>query len=81
MIIWTTLAYVVTTVAIVIVRGAHVSLSAGNGWAAASGALAVLGLIALFVALDKGDMTRVVPVTAAYPLFTAALVCSYSTSA
>lgn len=73
MLIWTMIVYVVAAVAIVLIRGANLGLKVGDGWALASGALAVVGLIALFLALDNGPVTRVVPVTAAYPLVSAVL--------
>jgi uncharacterized membrane protein len=73
MILWTMIAYVIAAVVIVLSRGAHLGTGIGDFWAAVSGVLAVTGLIALFVALGNGPVTRVVPVTAAYPLFAAAL--------
>jgi bacterial/archaeal transporter family protein len=73
MVVWTMIVYVIAAVVIVLVRGAHLGLGIGDRWAALAGLLAVLGLIALFVALDNGPVTRVVPVTAAYPLVTVVL--------
>ena len=72
-IVWTAIVYAVSALSIALVRGAHLSLGVGAGWAAASGVLAVTGLIALFVALNNGPVTKVVPVTAAYPLVSALL--------
>jgi transporter family protein len=73
MIVWTAIVYAVSAVVIAIVRGAHLGLGVGDVWAVASGVLAVTGLVALFVALDNGPVTKVVPVTAAYPLVSALL--------
>ncbi len=73
MIVWTAIVYAVSVVVIAVVRGVHLNLGVGDAWAAASGLLAVAGLVALFVALDNGPVTKVVPVTAAYPLVSALL--------
>ena len=36
--------------------------------AALSGAMAVLGLVLIFVALGRGDVSQVIPVTSSYPV-------------
>jgi transporter family protein len=72
-VVWTAIVYAVSVVVIARVRGVHLGLGVGNAWAAVAGVLAVAGLVALFVALDNGPVTKVVPVTAAYPLVSAVL--------
>jgi transporter family protein len=72
-VVWTAIVYAVSVVVIARVRGVHLGLSVGDAWAVASAVLAVAGLVALFVALDNGPVTKVVPVTAAYPLVSALL--------
>jgi transporter family protein len=48
-------------------------LGRGAGYGALSGALAAGALITLFLALDAGDVSRVVPITSAYPVVTVLL--------
>ncbi len=72
-VVWTAIVYAVSVLVIARFRGVHLGLGVGNAWAAVAGVLAVAGLVALFVALDNGPVTKVVPVTAAYPLVSAVL--------
>ena len=70
LIVWTTVGYIV--VAVVMLAGGHASLGLGEGsaWAMLAGALAIGGLIALYIALGTGEASKVVPVSAAYPAVT-----------
>jgi bacterial/archaeal transporter family protein len=70
--IWVSIAYAVVAVTFV-AGGARPRLSRNSIFAAVSGFFASLGLLLLFVALEQGDAGQVVPVTAAYPMVTAAV--------
>ncbi|QEC49878.1 EamA family transporter [Baekduia soli] len=44
--------------------------SVATAWAIASAVLAIGGLVALYIALDTGQASKVVPISAAYPAVT-----------
>ena len=69
----TVLAYGVTVAALMVTGKTDWGWHSGTGWAIASAALAVGALILLYVALGRGDASKVVPVTAAYPAATLVL--------
>ena len=67
--LWTTLVYVVIGT-VLVASGVRISFGEGAGWGVVSGALAVCGLVMLFLALGPGEVSQVVPVTASYPVVT-----------
>jgi transporter family protein len=76
---WSTLAYIVTASAVVIFGGWTLPLGAGAGWAIAFGLLAVGGLVFLFLALERGEASLVVPIGATYPVLSAILAAIFLT--
>lgn len=66
-ILWTALVYAVVA-ALMVAGGQRISLESGWWWAALSGLMAAGGLMVFFIALDRGEVTRVVPVTSGYPV-------------
>jgi bacterial/archaeal transporter family protein len=70
---WTLLAYGVAVAVLMAFGQAGWKWQSGTGWAVASAILAVAALILLYVALGRGDASKVVPVTAAYPAATVVL--------
>lgn len=70
LLLWVTAAYVLLAAGLVVIAGESLPLGAGAGWAALSGVFAAGGLWVFFVALGRGEASRVVPVTAAYPVAT-----------
>ena len=76
---WSTLAYIVTALAVVIFGGWTLPLGAGVGWAILFGFFAVGGLIFLFLALERGDASLVVPIGATYPVLSAILAAIFLT--
>ena len=68
--LWTTLAYLLAVPLLLARRDSRPHLGPGFTAALASGALAVIALVVLFVALGAGDVGQVVPVTSAYPVVT-----------
>jgi transporter family protein len=73
LLIWTACAYGLLAICLIAIAGERVPLGAGAPWAIASGAFASVGLMTFFLALERGEASKVVPVTAAYPLVTAVL--------
>jgi transporter family protein len=74
---WTVLAYAVTVAVLMVWGKTDWGWHSGTGWAIASAALAVGALILLYVALGRGDASKVVPVTAAYPAATLVLAAIF----
>ena len=70
MLLWVPLAYAVIALVLVLGFGARFPLGVGGAWAALTALLASAALILLFVALDRGQASIVVPVTSMYPVVT-----------
>lgn len=68
--VWTAIVYAATAFVLTALGRVSLGWSGGDRWALASGALAVVGIITLYLALDVADASRVVPATAAYPVLT-----------
>jgi transporter family protein len=73
LLVWTAIGYVLVAAVIVIQGQADLGLSRANGWAALSAAMAIAGLIAFYVAVGHGEVSKVVPITATYPAVTLVL--------
>lgn len=73
LLLWTAIAYATLAAILVTITGERVAFGAGAGWAVVSGIFASGGLLIFFLALERGEASKVVPVTAAYPLVTALL--------
>lgn len=73
LLIWTAIGYALIAVFLVVATGEMIPFGAGVGWAVLSGIFASFGLLLFFLALERGEASNVVPVTAAYPLVTALL--------
>jgi transporter family protein len=70
LVLWTGVGYVVVA-AILLVRGqTAIQYTTGTLWAIASGALAIGGLVTLYLALGAGEAGRVTAISAAYPAVT-----------
>jgi bacterial/archaeal transporter family protein len=83
LILWTTVGYVLVSVVMLLGGLTDARVVSGTWWAILSGALAIGGLVALYVALGTGEAGKVIPVSAAYPAVTlllSALVLSESVS-
>jgi transporter family protein len=69
-VLWAPILYGAFAVGTAIFAGTRFPLGAGGGWAFAS-ALCLAGAgILIFVALDRGPASQVVPLTSAYPVIT-----------
>ena len=67
---WTAVVYAIICITMLVSGQASLRLGAGTFWAIASAVLASTALIAFYIALGKGDASRVVPFTSAYPVIT-----------
>lgn len=70
---WSGLVYGSVAIFLLLSRRATVSLGVPGALAGLCGVLAAAGLVFLFVALERGDVSRVVPATSIYPLLTVML--------
>ncbi|HEY1367271.1 MAG TPA: EamA family transporter [Gaiellaceae bacterium] len=70
LVLWVPVVYIVWAIVFALVGGARFPLGAGGGWAALTALCASSALILFFVALDRGDASKVVPVGSAYPVVT-----------
>jgi len=83
LIVWAAIGYAVT--AVVLMASGHVALRVvpDTPWAIAAAAAAIAALIALYIALGTGEVSKVVPISAAYPavalLLSAALLSEHIT--
>lgn len=66
-------AYAITTVLLIALGGVRLTRSRAGVIGAVSGFFAAASLMFFFLALEQGDAGKVVPTTAAYPVFTAAV--------
>ena len=73
LVVWTTLAYVLATLTLLGLGLGRLGWNSDTPWALATGVLPVVSLVLLFIAIGATDVSRVIPVTAAYPLVTAAV--------
>jgi transporter family protein len=71
LVVWTTLAYVAGAVILLSLGVGRLQWTPDTPWALVTAVLPVLSLIMFFIAIGAADVSRVVPVTSAYPLITA----------
>jgi len=67
LVLWTSISYAVIAVALISIGGQRLQLVSDARWGALSGAIAATALVMLFLALNSGDVSRVIPITASYP--------------
>lgn len=70
MIVWTTIVYMLISIGMLVAGQAKIAVGPGTLAAIGSAVLASTALIALYIALGKGDASTVVPFTSAYPIIT-----------
>jgi transporter family protein len=73
LILWTAVAYAAIAAVLTVVNGQRLRIVPGAGYGLVSGILAATALIALFLALGAGEVSRVVPITSSYPVVTVLL--------
>lgn len=81
LILWTGAGYIVVASVLLAIGQTHLRFSHDTAWAIASGALAISGLIALYLALGHGDAGKVISITAAYPAVTLVLAAAFLSEA
>jgi transporter family protein len=81
LILWTGAGYIVVASLLLAIGQTQLRFTHDTGWAIASGALAISGLIALYLALGSGDAGKVISITAAYPAVTLVLAAAFLSEA
>ncbi len=76
---WSTIAYILMSAVVVVAGGWGLYTGSGTHWGIIFGFLAAGGLVTLFLALEKGEASLVVPITATYPVLTAILAAIFLT--
>lgn len=77
LILWTGAGYIAVAAVLLALGRTEVRFVEGTAWAALSGALAIGGLIMLYLALGAGKAGTVVAVSAAYPVVTLLLAAAF----
>lgn len=77
LILWTGAGYIAVATVLLALGRTEVRIVEGTGWAALSGALAIGGLIMLYLALGEGKAGTVVAISAAYPVLTVLLAAAF----
>jgi transporter family protein len=70
LVLWVPVAYIAFAIVFMLGWGARFPLGEGGGWAAATAVGASAALVLFFFALTKGEASKVVPVSSAYPVVT-----------
>jgi len=73
LIVWMGAGYAIVLVVLLALGDLTLVLVGDTWWAIASASLAVGGLVVLYIALGTGEASKVVPVSAAYPMVTVVL--------
>lgn len=70
LVFWTAIAYATIAAGLVAAGQRRLELNRGAAFAALTGSLAACALIMLFLALNSGEVSRVIPITSSYPVVT-----------
>lgn len=70
LVVWTAISYTAIATVLLARGDQRTRLAPGAGFAALSGFCAATALVMLFLALDAGEVSRVVPITSSYPVIT-----------
>lgn len=73
LLVWTTAAYALLATVAMVASGSSMTFGKGTALAALSGLLLGGGALMLFLALERGEASLVVPVSSIYPLVTLVL--------
>lgn len=77
LVLWVGIGYMLVVVFLLVTHHTTLQITTGSWWAILSGALAISGLIALYVGLQHGSAAKVVTVSAAYPAMTVLLAALF----
>jgi transporter family protein len=70
LVLWLGIGHAVSVIGLLSSRQAKVRIVPGTGWAILAAITAIIGLVALYVALSTGQASKVVPISGAYPAVT-----------
>ena len=73
LLLWTTIAYLAISVVLLVGFRERMRIGPAAGWGALAGLFVIGTFTAISLALERGDASQVIPVTASYPIFTAIL--------
>jgi bacterial/archaeal transporter family protein len=76
-VLWLGAGYVVVCSVLLASGQAEIKVGAGTGWAIAAAAMAITGMIALYLALGEGKAGTVTAISAAYPVVTLILAALF----
>jgi bacterial/archaeal transporter family protein len=77
LVLWVGIGYMIVAAVLLFTHHTALQITSGSWWAILSGALAISGLIALYVGLQHGSAAKVVTVSAAYPAMTVLLAALF----
>ena len=81
LILWSGIGYLLVVPVLLIMGQTHLRLTAGSGWAIASAALAIGGLMLFYFSLGLGDAGKVIAVSSAYPAVTLVMAAVFLSEA
>lgn len=73
LLLWTMIAYLTISVVLLVGFRERLAIGPAVGWGALAGLFVIGTFTAISLALERGDASQVIPVTASYPIFTAIL--------
>ena len=73
LLLWTTIAYMVVSGVILLGFRERLQIVPAARWGAVAGVFVLGTFLTISLALERGEASQVIPVTAAYPVFTAIL--------
>lgn len=77
LVVWAAVAYAVAAIVLVLFGKVTIRADVSSLLGFVAGAMAVVGLIFLYVALDRGPVGKVVPLTSVYPALTVLLAVAF----
>jgi transporter family protein len=77
LILWTGIGYVVVAGVLLALGRTRVAFVPGTFWAVCAGVSAISGLVALYLALGRGQVGPVTAISAAYPVVTVVLAAAF----
>jgi len=73
LLLWTTLAYIAISLVLLVGFRERLRLVPAARWGVLASVFVVATVVTVSLALEKGDASQVLPVSASYPIFTAIL--------
>jgi len=73
LLLWTTIAYMAVSAVILVGYRKGLEIVPSARWGAVAGVFVIGTFLTISLALDRGEASQVIPVTASYPVFTAIL--------